>query len=314
MSKYLIIGGLGFIGSNIAKELIKKEEVTILTNDTAGIFRLNKNKPKIIIGSILDINLLKEATKDQDFILNFAALLDPVLSKENKNLSFEIDVLGQKNVLEACKLVNKNAKIIFPSSRLVYGKPTELPIKETHQLKPISDYAKNKVLAENLCEEYNKKYNINSVILRMPQPYGPRQQVKHHVGISGYLIRKALQGDIITIFGDGSQLRDYPYIEDIVKAIIKICKSNKTNNKIYNLGSGTGFRFKDFVNLIIKITGTGKTENIPFPEEHLKYETGSIVLDITKIKNDIKWQPETTLEQGLKKTVDYYRKNLNLYL
>ncbi|MEK6934295.1 MAG: NAD-dependent epimerase/dehydratase family protein [Nanoarchaeota archaeon] len=310
MSKYLIIGGLGFLGSNLTRGLIKNnEEVTILTDTKEEIFKLHevRDKPKIIEGSILNINLLKKYIKNQDFIINFAALLDP---KQDPNQISDIDIKGQENILEACNEVNKNVKIIFPSSRLVYGKPQQNLVKETHPLNPQTQYAKNKAIAESIYQNSN----INSVIIRMPQPYGPGQQIKHHVGNAGFIIGKALRNETINIFGNGQQLRDYIFVKDIAKAITQICKSEKTNNQIYNIGTGIGTKFKDFVTNIIEISNSGKFEHVPYPEDKLENETGSCVLDISKIKKDIGWSPETSLKEGLQKTINYYKENLNLYL
>jgi nucleoside-diphosphate-sugar epimerase len=162
---------------------------------------------------------------------------------------------------------------------------------------------------------YYKDFGIPFTILRIANPYGPRQQVKHSkYSLVGWFIRQAMEGNEIKIFGEGIQLRDYIYVDDIVNAVIKCAETDKTNGEIINLGSGESTRFCDMVSNIVDIVKTGKISYVPWPDNYEKIETGDVSLDISKLRRLTNWSPEFTLLEGIENTYAYYRKNLKFYI
>ena len=312
--KVLITGGLGMIGSTIAHKLVTYgAEVTILDSliepyggnffNVAGI----ENKIKINISDIRDKESLKVLIKDVDIIFNLAAQVSHNDSLLNPSLDADINYIGHLNVLEAVRNFNPEAKVLYSGSRLQFGKIIKNPVNEGHPLKPLTPYALNKTAAENLYLYYHRVYNIPVVIFRIANPYGPRCQMRHSkYSIINWFIRNAMEGKEITIFGDGKQMRDYIYVDDLADAFILASILDMTSSEVFNVGSGTGTEFKDMVETIIETVGKGRIIYVPWPDNYLNVETGDYITDITKIKSYLNWLPKYDLKTGIMKTVEYY--------
>jgi len=322
--RILITGGLGFIGSTLAKKLNKlNAEITLidsrLKNHGANEFNISQIKKDISL-KILDIRNKKKISnivKEKDIIFDFAAYINPSQKNNDIELETTINNQGHLNILEACKKNNLKCRIVFPSSRTVYGsvKKTDLPVSESHSLNPTSTYSSNKIAVENYLGVYNKHYGLDTLALRIANPFGPGAQIKHPgYCIVNWFVRQALENKEINIFGKGNQLRDYIFIEDVADAFAIAGVHKNTKNRIYNVGSGTGTQFKTMVEKIINEIGKGKIKNIPWPENYKKTETGDFYADISQINKDFGWKPKTNLEEGLKKTIEFYRENLNRYI
>ena len=198
---------------------------------------------------------------------------------------------------------------MYSGSRLQFGKILQNPVGEDHPLNPLTPYAVNKTAAENLYLYYHRAFNIPVVIFRIANPYGPRCQMLHSkYAIINWFIRNAMEDKEIMIFGDGSQMRDYIFVEDLADAFIKASIEDKTSGEIFNVGSGIGAKFKDMVESIIGIVGKGKIKNVPWPSDYLNVETGDYITDITKIQKNIDWFPRFSLKEGVIQTVEYYKK------
>jgi len=168
--------------------------------------------------------------------------------------------------------------------------------------------------AENLYLFYNRMYNIPVVIFRISNPYGPRGQMKHSkYSLINWFIRQAFNGETITIFGDGEQIRDYIYVDDLTDAFIAAAVEPKTNGEVFNVGSGVGTTFKDMVSAIVTIVGSGKVTHIPWPRNYINVETGDYVADISKLKRYISWEPAISLREGVERTIKYYKKYKKYY-
>jgi UDP-glucose 4-epimerase len=319
--KVLITGGLGMIGSTVANKLVSLDaEVTILDSLVepygGNFFNIDevKNKLKINVSDIRDNESLKILVKDVDIIFNFAAQVSHNDSLQNPSLDAEINYIGHLNVLEALRKFNPKAKILYSGSRLQFGKILKNPVNENHPLNPLTPYALNKTAAENLYLYYHRVYNIHVVIFRIANPYGPRCQMRHSkYSIINWFIRNAIGDKEIMIFGDGSQLRDYIYVDDLADAFIQASITDEASGEVFNVGSGTGTKFKDMVENILGIVGKGKIKYVPWPDNYLNVETGDYITDITKIKKYLNWIPEHDLETGIYKTVEYYSKYRDHY-
>jgi len=320
--KYLINGGLGMIGSTTATILVKAgAKVTIVDAMIkpygANLFNIEKIKDQVKIRTfdIKSIEDMKKEVEDKDVILNLAGQIAHNDSIINPLYDAKLNYLYQLNVMECIKQVNPNAKVIFSGSRLQFGKIENTPVDESHPSYPETPYALHKLTTENMYQFYNRQYDIDTVVFRIANPYGPRGQIKHSkYTIVNFFIRQALEGKTISIFGEGCQLRDYIFVEDLAKAFIVASLSTKSKGQIFNIGSGKGITFINMVKTIIQSVGKGSFQNIPWPKDYINVETGDYITNITKAKNILNWKPEIEFEEGIRMTVEYYTKHISKYL
>lgn len=320
--KFLINGGLGMIGSTIAKILVKaKAKVTIvdamLEPFGANLFNIDKIKDKVNLHffDIRDTVKMKKEVEGKDVILNLAGQIAHNDSITNPLYDAKMNYLYQLNVMECARRVNPSAKIIFSGSRLQFGKINSIPVDENHLSKPETPYALHKQATENMYQFYNRHYDLDTVVFRIANPYGPRGQIKHpKYTIINYFIGQALQGKTIPVFGDGYQLRDYIFVEDLANAFIAASITAKSKGQVFNIGSGKGTSFLSMVRRVIEVVGNGFYKNIPWPKDYINVETGDYITNIDKAKKILNWTPNTDFEKGISKTVKFYSKNLSEYL
>ncbi|MFZ5801199.1 MAG: NAD-dependent epimerase/dehydratase family protein, partial [Candidatus Omnitrophota bacterium] len=211
-------------------------------------------------------------------------------------------------ILEACRKHNPKVKIIFAGTRGQYGRAKYLPVDENHLMCPIDVNGINNVAGEAYHIVYHQSYGIRAVSLRLTNTYGPRHQMRHsRQGFLNWFIRLAVDDEKITIFGEGKQLRDFNYVDDVVRAFLLAAATEKTNGEVYNLGSGKPVSVAEATKLIVKIAGTGKVEFVPFPKDKAAIEIGDYYADYTKFRQALGWQPQVSLEEGLEKTIKFYR-------
>ena len=316
----LITGGLGFIGSTLAHRLVEaKARVTILdamlTPYGGNKFNIKEiaDHVELVNGNIIDEKIVRQAVDGKDYIFHLAGQVGYLDAKEKPFLDLDFNGRGNLIVLEAVKKKAAAARILFSSSRLVYGKIQQVPVKESHATQPLSLYGIHKLLGEKYYAYYAHNFGIHGLSLRIPNPYGPRQQMKHSkYAIVGWFIRQAMEGKKIKIYGDGKQLRDYIYIDDIVEAMMRLIIKGQ-DGEAYNIGGGQGVTFTEMVDAVIEAVGQGDKEYVPWPADYEKNETGDYVADITKIQAITTWEPTVLLGEGLKRTVDFYRQNKNEY-
>lgn len=319
--KVLITGGLGFIGSNIAHKLVEfNSKVTILDAQFA-LYGGNKsnlrgieNKVEFITGDIRNFRLMEKLIEDKDIIFNLGAQVSYIDSIDIPFEDMDINCKGSLIVLDSCRHRNPKARIVFPSSRMVLGKIKYSPVDENHPTEPLSIYGIHKLTGEKYHIAYNKTYGLNTVILRITNPYGIRQQMKHSkYSLVGWFLRQAMEAKTIKIFGDGNQLRDYIYVDDIVQGILCAGADNKKTCEIYNLGFGKSVKFRDMIEIVIDTVGQGKVEYVPWPADYEHIETGDFEISIEKAKKDWDWKPSIELIDGVRKMYKYYKKYQSLY-
>nr|MDO8083025.1 GDP-mannose 4,6-dehydratase [Candidatus Freyarchaeota archaeon] len=315
----LITGGLGFLGSNLAHKLIDLgANVTVYTRTLDKIKNVKeiRDKLKIVLGDILDLEKVKECVKNQDYIFHFAGQISHFKSMSDPHLDIDVNCKGTINVLESCRIFNDTAKILFSGTRGEVGKPISNPVDETHREDPVDIYAVNKLAAEKYCLVYYKVYGIPVSSIRITNVFGPRQQMKHgEWGVLNFFIGKAMLEEPIVIYGKGEQLRDYNYVENVVDAFLLAAQSDKANGEVFMLGTNRGISLVDIVKLVIKIVGKGSYEHAPFPKEiNKKLDIGDFVVNYSKINRLLDWYPKISLEEGLERTVEFYRERLNEYI
>lgn len=310
------------IGSSIAHRLVESGAEVRIADSRIAPYGANDFNIK---GIEEKVNLFKSDIRDKekmlplvewsDIIFNLAGQISHNDSIENPFLDTQINYIGHMNVLEIAKKVNPRVKIIYSGTRMQYGKVDKIPVSEDHPQRPLSPYALNKSAAENLYLFYHRIYSIPVVIFRITNPYGPRGQVKHHkYCIVNWFTRLAIENKAITIFGDGSQVRDYLFIDNLTDAFVKAGIEPAADGEVFNVGSGEGTSFKEMAETIVDTAGTGSITHVPWPDHYINVETGDFVADISKVKRVIDWKPGISLKEGIRRTVEFYRKNMKFYL
>ena len=319
-SRILITGGLGFIGSTLAIKLVELgAKVTILDaliSDYGGNqFNIQpiKDQVKIIIGDVRDQKLIKKLIKNQNIIFSLAGTLSHVDSMTDPFTDLEINCTSQLSLLEACRQFNPKAKIIFAGTRNQYGRAKYTPVDESHPMEPTDVNGINNVAAEWYYRLYHNVHQLWTCSLRLTNTYGPRHQMKHpRQGVLNWFIRQLLDGQTIKLYGDGSQIRDTNYVDDVVQAFILTAQNDSAKGQVFNLG-GTPISLKKFVQKTIEILGQGKYKTIPFPSGRKAIEIGDYVADYSKIRKALNWKPKISLSAGLKKTIGYYQEHKQYY-
>lgn len=319
--RVLVTGGLGFIGSNLAHQLVALgAQVTLvdsLVPDYGGNpfnIRGLEDRVHINIADVRDEHSMSYLVKRQDVIFNLAGQVSHIDSMENPYTDLEINVRAQLSLMEACRRHNRDAKVVYTSTRQIYGKPAYLPVDENHPIRPTDVNGINKLCGEMYHILYNNVYGIRTVALRLTNTYGPRQLLKHaRQGFIGWFIRLMVEGKEIQLFGDGSQVRDFNYVDDVVEALLLAAFSDAGNGEVFNLGGDEPTSLKHLVELLIELNGGGSYRLVPFPPEKKSIDIGDFYGDYTKIKERLGWQPKIKLREGLQKTLAYYKENFEWY-
>jgi UDP-glucose 4-epimerase len=312
----LITGGLGFIGSNLAIELVRLgAKVTIVDNmlprQGGNLFNINDIVDKVTV-NISDVRnelSMNHLVKGKDYIFHLAGQVNHVDSMRNPLQDLDINCRGTLVLLESLRQFNRDAKIIFAGTRGEYGSSVKLPVDEDHPTNPKGIYAVTNLTAEKMVLVYDDIYKIKGACLRITNSFGPRHQMEHdEYGVFNWFIRKAMDDEEIPVFGDGRILRDFLYVDDLVECFLKVAITDGAYGGVFNIGTGIPVSFYDLAQKIVEITGTGKTKFTEFTQERKEVEPGDYYADISKIKNITGWEPHISLDDGIGKTVEYYRK------
>lgn len=320
-SEILITGGAGFIGSNLAIQLVALgAHVTVLDSyispyggNSFNLFPIEKSF-RLVEGDVRSRELLIKLVDGKDIVFHLAGQTGRVISMNRPEFDIDLNCLGTVNLLEAIKTQTRKAKIVFTSSRGVIGEPKYLPVNEDHPVGPKDMYGADKLAAEWYVRIYGNEYEIPYTILRLNNVYGPRCQIRsNHYGTINLFISYALQNKEIPIYGDGTQTRDYVYIDDTVDALIRSCKK-KADGEIYFVGTGVPNTLLSIVEIIGKYIDNTKFRMVKFPKDLKKLDFHDFYTDFSKIKASLGWKPVTDLSKGIFLTVEYYKKYLQKYL
>lgn len=318
----LITGGIGFIGSNLARRLVNLgAKVTLVDSliPTYGgnLFNLDdiRDRVSVNISDVRDPYAIAYLVKGKDYLFNLAGQTSHLDSMTDPQTDLAINASAQLSILEACRQHNPTIKIVFASTRQLYGKPDYLPVDEKHPVRPVDVNGINKLAGEWYHLLYNNVYGVRSCALRLTNTYGPRMRIKDaRQTFLGIWIRQILEGQPIKVFGDGEQLRDFNYVDDCVEALLLAALSDVSNGKVYNLGSLEVISLKDLASMIINMGYGGSFEIVPFPPERKAIDIGDYYSDFSLIKKELGWIPQTTLQEGLCQTLAYYFSSLNHYI
>jgi UDP-glucose 4-epimerase len=317
----LVTGGLGFIGSNLCRTLADLQAqvlaVDSLLPDYGGnLFNLAGYEDRVKV-NIADVrgHGMGYLVRGQDVLFNLAGQVSHIDSMTDPFTDLEINCRSQLSILEALRKNNPEARIVYAGTRQVYGKPVRLPVDESHPLNPTDVNGINKISGELYHLVYHSVYGIRACSLRLTNTYGPRQLIRHaRQGFIAWFVRKAVLGEEIQIFGDGSQRRDFDYVDDVVDAFLRAGASDAAVGQVFNLGGQGTVSLLDLARQLIEISGRGSYALAPFPPERKRIDIGDFQADASKIQRALGWRPKVGLREGLERTVDYYRRHKEHYL
>jgi UDP-glucose 4-epimerase len=320
--RVMITGGLGFIGSNLARRLVELDADVLLMDSLipdsgANFFNIDgiADRVRVNIADVRQESTMNHLVRDRELIFNLAGQVSHIDSMRDPHTDLEINCRSQLSILEACRKFNPRVKVAFAGTRQVYGKPDSLPVSEDHLVRPIDVNGVKKADGENYHLLYNNVFKVRACSLRLTNVYGPRQLIKHNrQGFIGWFIRLALEGREIQIFGDGSQMRDFVYVEDAADAFLRAGASEVCNGQVFNVGGSEPISLRDLVALLIDVAGGGTVRYVPWPPEKKAIDIGSFVADSSRFRAAVGWEPHVSLRSGFAKTLDYYRTHVREYL
>jgi UDP-glucose 4-epimerase len=320
--KVLITGGLGFIGSTLARTVAELGALVIVVDSLipeygGNLFNVSgyEDRIRINIADIRDSFSMAYLVKGQDFLFNLAGQTSHIDSMQNPFVDLDINCRSQLFILEACRKHNPSVKIVYASTRQIYGRPDFLPVHEGHRLHPMDVNGINKMAGEWYHILYHRVYGIQTCALRLTNTYGPRMRIKDaRQTFLGVWIRNLIQDKPIEVWGTGLQQRDFNFVDDVVSAMLLAAISDESNGEVYNLGGSEPLNLRDLAAMLINLHGKGHFRVIPFPEDRQPIDIGDYYGDYSKIREELKWSPITPLDVGLTKTLEYYYKNFHHYL
>lgn len=321
-TRCLITGGLGFVGSTLARRLVDcGASVTLVDSlipeyggNLHNIEGIDLARTRVNIADVRDEYSMNYLVQGQDFLFNLAGQTSHLDSMQDPYTDLEINCRAQLSVLEACRKHNPDIRIVYTSTRQIYGKPDYLPVDERHLLHPTDVNGINKMAGEWYHILYNNVYGIRACALRLTNTYGPRMRVKDaRQTFLGIWIKLLMDDTPIKVYGDGLQIRDLNYVDDVVDALMMCAVSDRTRGQIYNLGTDEPINFRDLATLLVELNGGGRYEIVPFPPGLKTIDIGDYYGDYRKLQQELGWRPRVSLRDGLERTLAFYRENREFY-
>lgn len=320
-AKVLITGGLGFIGSNLARALVAQgADVTLVDSLIpqygGNPFNIDDIRGKVTVNvcDVRDPFAMAYLLQGKDYLFNLAGQTSHMDSMTDPQTDLDINATAQLSILEACREANPGIKIVFASTRQLYGKPDYLPVDEKHPIRPVDINGINKFVGEWYHLLYNNVYGIRACALRLTNTYGPGMRVKDaRQTFLGIWVRLLIEGKPIKVFGDGLQLRDFNYVDDCVEALLLAGASEAANGKVFNLGSTEVVGLKVLAEMMVDLGHGVAYELVPFPPERKVIDIGDYYSDFSSITRELGWQPKVGLREGLQRTMAYYQKHHHHY-
>lgn len=317
----LITGGVGFIGSNLARRLVMLGAKVTLVDSLIPIYGGNlrniediRDRVALNISDVRDSFSMAYMVQGKDYLFNLAGQTSHLDSMTDPQTDLEINAAAQLSILEACREHNPGIKIVFASTRQLYGKPEYLPVDEAHPIRPVDVNGINKLAGEWYHLLYNNVYGIRACALRLTNTYGPGMRVKDaRQTFLGIWIRNVIEGKPIVVFGDGLQLRDFNYVDDAVDALLIAALDARADGQVFNLGSKEVVSLKQLAQILCEMNQGNTYEIVPFPPERKAIDIGDYYSNYNKLETSLGWYPKIGLKQGLANCLDYYRKYHQAY-
>ncbi len=316
----LVTGGAGFIGSNLVHKLVELgSTVTVvdglIPGSGANLVNLSglNNRVRINLCDLRDRAVLEHLVKGQAVVFNLAGLVSHVASMRDPLADLHANLISHLHLLEACRRANPEARVIYAATRQQYGRPRSLPVDEGHPMVPTDINGVHKMAAEAYHRLYHTAYGLWTASLRLTNTYGPRQKVNDaSQGFVGWFIRLAMEGRTIQVYGDGQQLRDLNYVDDVVDAFLRIATKLEAAGQSFNLGSKP-HTLLEIATAAVNAAGSGKVELVPFPSERRAIDIGSYYASYERIRALTGWEPTVTIDEGFRRTVKFYREHWEHY-
>ena len=320
--RVLVTGGLGFIGSNLSHALVALGANVVIVDTLLPDYGGNpfniadiRDRVTVNMSDIRNESITNVLVADREVIFNLAGQVSHIDSMRDPFMDLDINCRAQLSLLESCRKHNPEVRIVFAGTRQVYGKPDRLPVDEHHLVRPVDVNGVNKAAGEYYHLLYNNVFGVRASSLRLTNVYGPRQLVKHNrQGFIGWFVRLAVEGREIPVFGDGSQLRDFVYVDDAVDAFLRAGASAACDGEVFNVGGTAPIAHADLVKLLIEVAGTGEIRFVDWPPEKKRIDIGSFYADWSKFAEATGWRPAVGLREGLERTVAFYRDHLPRYV
>jgi UDP-glucose 4-epimerase len=318
----MILGGLGFIGSNLARDLVALGADVLLVDSLipeygGNLFNIDgiRDRVRVNIADVRQQSTMNCLVQGREIIFNLAGQVSHIDSMRDPYTDLEINCRSQLFILEACRNNNPRVKIVYAGTRQVYGKPDTLPVTEQHLVRPVDVNGINKAAGEYYHLLYNNVFGVRACSLRLTNIYGPRQLVKHNrQGFIGWFIRLAIEDKEIQIYGDGSQLRDFVYVDDASRAFLMAGAAEACNGQVFNVGGSSPISHRDLVQLLLEVAGSGRVSFVEWPAEKKAIDIGSFYADSTRFRETVGWEPRVPLREGLARTIEYYRRHMPEYV
>jgi len=316
----LVTGGLGFIGSNLARRLADLGACVTVVDSLVpqyggNLFNLAgyEDRVRINIADMRDIHSMDYLVRGRSYLFNLAGQVSHLDSMTDPHTDLEINCRAQLSLLEACRRNNPEVKIIYSGTRQIYGRPRRLPVDETHPPDPVDVNGVNKLAGEWYHLVYHRSYGLNTVSLRLTNTYGPRLRVRDaRQTFLGWWLRQIVEGQTLKIFGDGEQKRDFNHVSDVVEALL-LAGAHSPGGEIYNLGADEAVSLNHLAALLIELNGGGNCEWQPFPPERKAIDIGDYQGNYGRIHQALGWRPRVSLREGLCQTLEYYRQHWQHY-
>jgi UDP-glucose 4-epimerase len=320
-ARVLITGGLGFIGSNLARRLNHLGANITLVDSLLPDYGGNRynvegisDRLQINISDVRDTHSLRNLVQEKDYLFNLAGQTSHLDSMRNPMPDLEINCQAQLSILETCRVHNPKIKIVFASTRQIYGRPDRLPVDESHPLNPVDVNGINKMAGEKYHLLYNDLYGLRATALRLTNTIGPRMRIKDaRQTFVGLWVRQILEGKPISVWG-GKQLRDFTDVEDAVDAFLLAAAIPSTNGRVYNLGGSEVVDLISVAKLMVEVNGSGQYEIHDFPSDRLAIDIGDYYGDFSRIRTELGWTPKRTLRETMEATLRYFRDAMPHYL
>jgi UDP-glucose 4-epimerase len=320
--RVMITGGLGFIGSNLAIRLADLGAQVLIVDSLipdagANFFNIEpvKDRVRVNVADIRQPSTMNYLVRGQDVIFNLAGQVSHIDSMRDPYADLEVNCRAQLTLLEACRHHNPGTKVVFAGTRQVYGRPDTLPVTEAHLVRPTDINGINKVAGEYYHLVYNNVFNVRACSLRLTNVFGPRQLIRHNrQGFIGWFVRLALDGAEIQVFGDGSQIRDFVYVDDAVDAFLRAGASDVVNGEVFNVGGDEPTSHADLVSMLVGLSGKGSCRFVEWPAEKKAIDIGSFFADSSRFRARTGWRPTVGLREGLGTTLAYYRAHYSSYV
>jgi len=319
--RVLITGGLGFIGANLARRLVELGAHVTLVDSLipeygGNLFNIIGLEDRVVvnISDVRDAHSLRYLVQGRDLLFNLAGQTSHVDSMQDPYTDLEINCHAQLSILEVCRQHNPGLKVVFASTRQIYGKPDYLPVDEKHLLRPVDVNGINKMAGEWYHILYNNVYGLRACALRLTNTYGPRMRVKDaRQTFLGVWLRRIVEGQPFEVWG-GEQLRDFTYVDDAVDAFLLAALDERANGQVFNLGGEPVISLHDLARLLVEVNMGGQYVTREFPADRKRIDIGDYYADFSRIRGALGWSPKVTLHEGLARTLGFYREYLTHYL